>query len=135
MNENPIQTSETQVPEAVPQPKRRGKLTAAERRELVELGPERFAEKHGYSKRALGIFWQLYRRLGGNEAEVETAASGVPASGPVMPSEMIEMARVPPLIRSLLRELPPAGTRPHPERIQALSDCFQKILAVVYGGD
>ena len=75
---------------ATGEPKKKMKMTENLRAELMEVGPEEFSRRHGYSSRAHGIFVQLYRRWGG-ESVGQPAAATAPAD-PSGDSTTLEIA-------------------------------------------
>lgn len=123
------------VPEA-----KRGRLTREQRRELLQIGPEAYAAKYGYSSRGISSLKKVYGRHTGKKPVPSPASAAAPEMGPAQPGAapkpVAGVDRLPRLVAAFLQELPADGeaTLSMP-RIDALSKCFEKILIVVYGED
>lgn len=108
----PVNTQRGADMEAGMKPKK--KLTAEDRQELLEAGPEAFARKYGYTKRGMGRLVQIYKQLKG---------SPNPDTTP------------PAVITKLLEYLPEPGTVMKKSTREALVTAFDALLDLVYKGE
>ena len=86
LNEKPVVLEEGSVPGAAEGTPKRGRLSRADKKELVEIGPEAYAAKHGYSTKGVYALKRVYNRQLTKKGPLPSLGSGgSPEAQPIHP--------------------------------------------------